>query len=91
MDRQTLTDCALAFCETVEAAGYEAMIYFNPSLAESLLDLEALTTYDWWLAMYSDRMTFPHAVDLWQYTATGTVPGIEGDVDVNLLFVDENE
>ncbi|MBR2047375.1 MAG: glycoside hydrolase family 25 protein [Oscillospiraceae bacterium] len=91
MDRQTLTDCARAFCDAIEASGYEAMIYFNPALTESLLDLEALTDYDWWLAMYSGEMTFPHAVEMWQYTASGTIPGIEGDVDVNLLFVEESE
>ena len=36
--------------------------------------------------MYSDEMTFPHRVDLWQYTESGTVPGIEGPVDINLLL-----
>lgn len=91
MDSRTLTDCALAFCQTVEEAGYQAMIYFNPSLGESLLRLEELTDYGWWLAMYSNRMTYPHAVDLWQYTDAGEVSGISGPVDVNLLFVDNAE
>lgn len=86
MDRDTLMACAEAFCSAIEAAGYEAMIYFNPSLAESLLELEALTEYRWWLAMYSDQMTWPHAVEMWQYTNSGTVPGIEGNVDINLWF-----
>ena len=86
MDRQTLMECTLAFCQEVEAAGYEAMIYFNPTLAESLLDLEELTDYPWWLAMYSSSMTYPHAIAMWQYTASGTVPGIPGNTDVNLLF-----
>lgn len=86
MDRQTLMACTRAFCQEVEAAGYEAMVYFNPTLAESLLKLEELTEYPWWLAMYSNTMTYPHAVAMWQYTAAGQVPGIEGDTDLNLLF-----
>jgi GH25 family lysozyme M1 (1,4-beta-N-acetylmuramidase) len=86
MDRDTLMACVDAFCRTVEEAGYEAMVYFNPALAESLLDLEELLEYPWWLAMYSERMTFPHAVAMWQYTASGSVPGIEGDTDINLWF-----
>ena len=86
MDRDTLMACVDAFCRTVEEAGYDAMVYFNPALAESLLDLEGLLEYPWWLAMYSERMTFPHAVEMWQYTASGSVPGIEGDTDINLWF-----
>lgn len=86
MDRQTLMACVETFCSAIKAAGYEPMIYFNPALAESLLELEELTQYRWWLAMYSDRMTWPHAVEMWQYTAEGTVPGIEGNADINLWF-----
>lgn len=86
MDRDTLMECTRVFCSAIEAAGYDAMIYFNPAQAESLLDLQELTRYPWWLAMYSDRMTWPYAVEMWQYTAAGTVPGIEGEVDINLWF-----
>ena len=38
--------------------------------------------------MYSSSMTYPHAVEVWQYTATGTIPGITGDVDLNLWLGD---
>ena len=86
MDPDTLMACVEAFCRTVEEAGYDAMVYFNPALAESLLDLEELLEYPWWLAMYSDRMTFPYAVQMWQYTDSGSVPGINGDTDMNLWF-----
>ena len=36
--------------------------------------------------MYSDNMTYEYKVDMWQYTCTGTVPGISGNVDINLYF-----
>lgn len=84
MDARLLTDCTIAFCETVERAGYEPMIYFNPSQGRDLLYLEELTRWNWWLAMYTDQMDYPYAVEMWQYTAEGTVPGIEGNVDLNL-------
>lgn len=86
MDSQTLTACAKAFCDTLENAGYDSMIYFNPTLADSLLELEQLLEYPWWLAMYTSRMDYPHRVELWQYTQNGNVPGITGDTDVNLWF-----
>lgn len=88
MDRQTLTDCAIAFCQTVEQAGYDAMVYFNPHIAENFLDLLALEDYGFWLSQYDGQMDFPHRVDFWQYTPSGSVPGITGDVDINLWFVE---
>lgn len=83
---RTLTDCTLAFCEVVESAGYEPMVYFNSFQAQELLILEELTQYPWWLAMYDITADFPYKVDMWQYTCTGSIPGIAGNVDINLLF-----
>lgn len=88
MDRDTLMACTRTFCDRIEEAGYSPMIYFNPTLGESMLELEELLDYPWWLAMYTDEMTYPHAVDLWQYTASGSVPGISGNTDLNLWFVE---
>lgn len=82
----TLTNCTREFCQTIEEAGYEAMIYFNPTHSDERVDLEQLMDYKFWLAMYSDRMTYPYKVDMWQYTCEGTIPGIEGYVDINLYF-----
>ena len=86
MTSDALMACTRAFCREVEEAGYEAMVYFNPHLAENLLRLEELQEYPFWLAMYTDQMTWPYDVEMWQYTATGSVPGIEGDADINLWF-----
>lgn len=85
MSRDALTACAVTFCEAVEAAGYEPMVYTNPDLAETLFDLTALGEYPLWLAMYTDTMGYPYAFDIWQYTASGDLPGIEGDVDINIM------
>ena len=87
MDPYVATDCAKAFLETIEEAGYWPMMYFNTFQARKLFYLDQLMEYDFWLALYSDRMTFPYKVDMWQYTCTGTVPGVFGDVDVNVLFL----
>ena len=86
IDGQTMTDCAIAFCQTIADAGYKPIIYFNQHQALEQYALEDLSTYDFWLAMYNEEMTFPYRVDLWQYTEDGTVPGIEGPVDINLYL-----
>lgn len=87
VNTRTLTDCTKAFCETIEAAGYEAMVYFNSYQAENSVYLEELAEYPFWLAQYDQPLDFQHRVDMWQYTDRGTVPGIQGDVDVNLYFI----
>ena len=65
------------------------MLYFNLSLSRDLLYLEELTDYDWWFARYASEMKFDYRVTMWQYTRTGQVPGIDGEVDLNLWFPEE--
>lgn len=84
VDRRTLTDCSIAFCEEIRSAGREPMVYFNRRQGNNRLYLYELEDYPFWLAMYSYRMTYPYKVEMWQYTNQGKVPGIEGDVDINL-------
>ena len=83
---EELTAITMAFCDVVEEAGYVPMVYFNQNQSFDLLQLEVLTDYGFWLTMYSDRMTYPYKLDMWQYTCEGAVPGIEGNVDLNLWF-----
>lgn len=84
VDRRTLTDCSIAFCEEIRSAGRSPMVYFNRRQGNNMLYLYELEDYPFWLAMYSYRMTYPYKVEMWQYTNEGKVPGIEGDVDINL-------
>lgn len=88
---ETLADCCVAFCERVRSAGYTPMIYQNASTATHKLDLPRVKDYPFWLAEYTDFPTFYYKYDMWQYSSTGTVPGIEGSVDLNISFVDFSE
>ena len=76
----------LAFCTEIRNAGYQAGLYFNQQLGYEELHLPSLQTYTFWLAEYNDTPSFAYHFDLWQYSASGTVDGIEGDVDLNLAF-----
>ena len=86
MDARTLTDCAKAFCERVKNAGHTPMIYFNTNQSFDMLYLAELKEYDFWLAQYDTVLRYPYKIDMWQYSETGSVPGIEGNVDINLYF-----
>lgn len=89
MDARTLTDCSLAFLQAIEEAGYTPMLYFNSYQSKNLLYLDELTDYDFWLAMYTNRMDYPYKIKMWQYTDSGTVPGITGPADLNVYFIEE--
>ena len=88
MTGQTLMGCTIAFCGTIKAGGYQPMVYFNPHMEKVYLDLAVLQKkgYPFWLAHYTDTMTFPYRVQMWQYSYTGNVPGIEGGVDLNIIL-----
>ena len=84
LDNDVLTQCAAAFCEKIRGAGYTPAIYFNQSLGYLRYDLRELTEYNLWLAEYDVKPDFYYHFDLWQYTHTGKVAGIEGEVDLDL-------
>lgn len=81
-----LTLNTIAFCSLVEAAGYTPMLYTNHYQSEEMMYFGAVSRYPLWLAMYSDEMDYPYRLTMWQYTCTGSVAGIETDVDINLYF-----
>ena len=86
MDARTLTALQEYFCKTMTEKGYTPMVYFNWHQSKTLLYLNELESYPFWLALYQDRMTYPYHVEMWQYTASGRVPGIAGDVDINVYM-----
>ena len=86
MNMLNLTACAEAFCRTVEEAGYEASVYFNQAYGYEQLNLVSIRDYGFWLAEYAESPTFAYDFAMWQYTNEGSVPGIEGPVDLNICF-----
>ena len=72
----------------IEDAGYEAMIYITSYAGYVKYDLSKVLDYDLWFAQYADVPTFYYDFAMWQYSSTGRVDGIEGDVDLNISFVD---
>lgn len=81
------TDIAIAFLEVIEEAGYHPMIYASENWFNTKMDLTRLTKYDKWVARWADSVSFsPYT--MWQYSATGTVKGISGDVDLDYCYVD---
>lgn len=84
----SLAESCIAFCERVKSAGYTPMIYQNKNTSMFKLDLPRLQDYDFWLAEYNDKPTYYYDYQMWQYSSSGKIPGVDGDVDLNIAFKD---
>ena len=89
VSQDTLTAAALAFCQRIEQEWYTPMIYMGLETGYNRLNLSLLTDYDFWFAQYNSRnqpdMYYNYRI--WQYTDSGSVPGIEGKVDMDIAFI----
>ena len=84
--RAVLCESAKTFCSAVEDAGYDAMIYFTQYLGYRKYILRQLSDYEFWYAEYEAKPRIVFNFDMWQYSSTGSVNGIDGDVDLNIYF-----
>lgn len=80
------TAFANVFCNKIEKAGYDAMIYMNKYMAYQWYDLEAINDYPIWIAEYEDTSSFYYDFEIWQYTESGTIDGIDTAVDINIAM-----
>lgn len=76
-----------AFCDTVKSFGYKPCIYADRDMLISGLNLEDLDGYDIWLSDDNIPTDFPYKFTMWQYTDSGRIDGITGNVDMDLCFV----
>ncbi len=78
-----------AFCDTVKAGGYTAGLYANKYYLESKIYTSQLSgSTVIWLAHYtSGRTSYAGRYDMWQYSATGSVSGISGAVDLDISYI----
>lgn len=84
---EVITECALAFTAKIAEAGYDCGVYAYRKLGYFSYDLPRMTHLNWWVATLSDYPDFYYKHNFWQYSITGSVAGIEGDVDRNMLFI----
>lgn len=90
LDVDTRTNICKAFAETITSGGYQAGIYASKNWYENKVNPEALSDYVIWLAQYADAPTYTGEYHLWQYTSRGSIDGINGNVDLNLSYLGEN-
>ncbi len=72
------------FCQMIEDAGYEPMIYSNMLWEAFEFKLARLSKYPIWYADYEPLPQTPYHFIYWQYSNEGSVDGIEGNVDLDI-------
>lgn len=89
LNKSKMTDIALAFCDTIKNAGYDAMVYANKTFLSKNLDHEVIENagYEIWLAHYTTNTNYTGDYKIWQYTSSGKIPGIANKVfDCNFMY-----
>ena len=81
-----MTENALVFCNYVRSKGYTPMIYSYMNALTKKFDTAKFGNERIWLAQYNDEVTYKGKYHMWQYTSSGSVPGISGRVDMNVAY-----
>ena len=84
MTKELATKIVNAFIKEIVGAGYYAVNYANPNF---LTNYFGVVNAPLWLAAW--YISAPDRnCQMWQYSSTGAVKGISGNVDMNLSYVD---
>ena len=88
LPKTVLTDIAYTFMERVESQGYYVSLYSNLYWLNNKLDINRLDRFDKWVAQWYSRCEYSRCFGLWQFSSTGQVPGIRGNVDMDYAYKD---
>ena len=77
-----------AFSEIISEAGYTPMVYGNIGMFMTGTDIASIADIPKWFAMYFKQPHFPYAYQIWQSSETGSIPGINGNVDIDYAMYD---
>ncbi|MDE6618880.1 MAG: hypothetical protein K2K74_00005, partial [Lachnospiraceae bacterium] len=87
LDAAARTEVANAFCQTIRNAGLDAGVYSSRNWYYNNLIVDEMDAPNIWLAEYRQTPLYEGRYDMWQYTSSGSVAGIEGRVDLNISYL----
>ncbi|MCR5516624.1 MAG: glycoside hydrolase family 25 protein [Lachnospira sp.] len=86
---------AMAFLNKISSSGYTAIFYSNTNSLNNYLNASTISaSYKVWVAQFLDAGVYPNitnpsysgAYSFWQYTNSGSVSGISGNVDLDVCY-----
>ena len=86
-DVANVTDASLAFCKKIVSAGHQAGVYASRDFFYNYFNIPLIEKYWIWVAHYtSDQTNYTGKYNFWQATSKGSVPGINGNVDIDWFY-----
>ncbi len=86
------SDFAIAYLNEIKKAGYTPMMYASKNGLTNNWETSRIVSSTGcrvWMAHYTEGgkpSNYTGHYDMWQYTSMGRVPGINGDVDMNIAY-----
>lgn len=77
---------AQIFCDIIEDAGYSVGVYANYNWWTNYLTDPAYDQWSRWIARYASATGYSKDYDMWQYSSSGSIPGISGAVDLDYWY-----
>ena len=87
--KSMISRIAQTYCDELAAAGYRVGIYASRSWWMSYLNTPTFDNSSWskWVAEWGSKCNYGKSYDMWQCTDTGSVNGVNGNVDLNFWMV----
>lgn len=82
----SVSNICKTFLTSLKSNGYKCGIYTNKTVSKYYLSDDLRNSYDFWIAQYNDKCTYWGKYTMWQYSQTGKVDGINGNVDLNYYY-----
>ncbi len=86
ISQDTYGEMITTFVSTIENnLGVRGRVYASKNYIETRFPAYA-RDYATWVAQWNDTITYKGNYEGWQYSSTGSVPGINGNVDMNIFY-----
>lgn len=86
--RQNCSDMVTVFCTALEKAGYFAGLYTSCSFLQTHITDSVAERFTLWIAEYGSKCNYSGSHGMWQYSSTGRIDGINGNVDLDKCYID---
>lgn len=82
------SDLVKTFCNALEKAGYFSGFYTGRYAVTHYISEDVAKRYAFWVAEWGKKVNYSGSYGMWQYSSTGKVNGIAGNVDMDTSYVD---
>ncbi len=89
MSIHDINDIYAAFADEMSKNGYSAMLYSSKNFLNNIWSEKTKSSHPVWLAHFVDETDYSGEYAIWQASAYGHIPGITGDVDMDIQYMNK--